>query len=96
MGKRKGHRMSGWRRIAKKFAGAIGSGVIILGLSHGVIQGVVEGREDPMSIPERTLRNYSGVDFSGAFDQKKAVASVIVILAAIGAGLLIKYGARRV
>lgn len=93
--KRRRGGMSGIRKAVRKWGSALGSGIIILGASHGVVKAVTESLGDPKQIPERTLRNYTGVDYSGSFDQAQLIRSITIIGASLGAGWLIKQAARR-
>ena len=91
--------MSGWRKIARKAASFIGSAVIIFGVSHGAIstgqKALASGNFG--AIPRDLAYSYTGFDpQEGKFDQNQAIRSIGTILAAVAAGMLIRWGARRV
>ena len=81
--------------LKQKGGSLIGSGIQLLGLSHGLITGVSGSISDPANIPRAVLNDYTGYDMaSGTWDQGKAIKSATIILVSFLVGKGIKYVAK--
>lgn len=87
MGKKKRHgRRSAFSNLKRKVGGLIGTGVQLLGLSHGIIRGALPLDSNS---PARVVQFYSGYDMNtGTWNQDLAVQSGTII----GVTYLIGYG----
>ncbi len=89
--------MSGIRKVVRKFGSGVGSAIIIVGASHGIIGTVRDTMADGNfgAVPNRLSYYYTGFDpGTGGWNQQQAINSAGAILGSLAAGMIVKWAAR--